>query len=154
MLILLGIVSLAATIIGPRRLWWALRAWSYRDPIANEPSDVAYSFERFLLAMIAAVALIAGAVTLGDPAPGSPEAEAAEYRAYRNELLCNAVMVALLDGDVQTDDRDETRDRANAVLAEFDGEVDMIRGTMVVDFSLSNGVSGTFGSAQAFEEGC
>ena len=154
MLILLGLVSLAATIIGPRRLWWSLHAWSYRNPEANEPSDSAFGIERFVLAVIAVVALAVGAATVGDPAPGSPEAQAAELASWEKESLCTLIMNRLEDAQVQTDDRDKTRDRANAVLAEFNGKVDGIRGDHVVDFSLDNGMSGTYGSGISYDDGC
>ena len=63
-------------------------------------------------------------------------------------------MTALRDGDVRTRDRDETKSRANTVLEDFGGKVDMIRGTSVVDFVLPGGVKSTYGSANDYEEGC
>ena len=151
MLILIGLISLIAATIGPRRLWWSLQSRSYSDPEANEPSDAAFGVERFVLVAVAIVMLVIGLATVGDPAPGSPEAEVA---AAEKAASCEAVMTALRYGDVRTRDRDETKSRANTVLKDFGGKVDMIRGTSVVDFVLPGGVKGTYGSANDYEEGC
>ena len=154
MLILIGLISLIAATIGPRRLWWSLQSWSYSDPEANEPSDAAFGVERFVLVAVSIVMLVFGLATVGDPAPGSPEAKVAAAEKAASKGSCEAVMTALRDGDVRTRDRDETKSWANTVLEDFGGKVDMIRGTSVVDFVLPGGVKGTYGSANDYEEGC
>ncbi|MDT0265676.1 hypothetical protein RM844_05155 [Streptomyces sp. DSM 44915] len=47
--VIMGVVSagfLLAAVIGPRRLWWWLKAWSYRNPEQNEPSEAAFAVQR------------------------------------------------------------------------------------------------------------
>ena len=34
------------TVIAPRQQWQVLNAWRYRDPDANEPSDLSYNLGR------------------------------------------------------------------------------------------------------------
>lgn len=53
--ILFGLFGLLAlwTVISPQSVYWALNAWQYRDPDANEPSETAYGLSR-----------VAGVVTL------------------------------------------------------------------------------------------
>ncbi|WP_046723917.1 hypothetical protein [Streptomyces xiamenensis] len=50
LVVLLAVVGDAfalLTWVGPRQLYWAFGAWAHRDPQANEPSDAAYTVQRF-----------------------------------------------------------------------------------------------------------
>ncbi|MGW0980382.1 hypothetical protein ACWD33_06040 [Streptomyces xiamenensis] len=50
LVVLLAVVGGAFALlawVGPRKLYWALGAWIHRDPQANEPSDAAYTVQRF-----------------------------------------------------------------------------------------------------------
>jgi len=44
-------------VVNPRSLYWTLHAWKYRNPEANEPSDVSYGLTR--------VSSLVGVVILG-----------------------------------------------------------------------------------------
>lgn len=43
---LLALVLFGLGCVGPRRLYWAVKANWYRDPAANEPSEGAYKVQR------------------------------------------------------------------------------------------------------------
>lgn len=56
------VVSLWA-VFSPRSLYWVLHAWQYRNPDANEPSDVSYATWR-ISGVVFLVVLIVAAVGL------------------------------------------------------------------------------------------
>lgn len=58
--ILFGLFGLLAlwTLISPGSVYWALTAWQYKDPDANEPSDAAYMMSR-IGALITLIVLVA-----------------------------------------------------------------------------------------------
>jgi len=71
MTLFLTLTMLAISVIGPRRLWWSLIAWTKRLPDMNEPSDSYYQVTRGVATVLAFVGLIASLVTYCAP----PESE-------------------------------------------------------------------------------
>lgn len=55
---------LVASVVAPRRVWWATVAWRYADPAANEPSDEAFAATR-VVSVLALVVVVAGAIWFG-----------------------------------------------------------------------------------------
>ncbi|WP_301123638.1 DUF6199 family natural product biosynthesis protein [Mycolicibacterium fortuitum] len=46
-------------LLRPKTIWWATESWKYKDPEANEPSEVAYGMQALggLFVIVAAVIL-------------------------------------------------------------------------------------------------
>lgn len=66
MLLLVLVIAgfLVASVVAPRRVWWATVAWRYADPAANEPSDAAFTATR-VVSVLALVIVAAVAVWFG-----------------------------------------------------------------------------------------
>ncbi|WP_051571052.1 DUF6199 family natural product biosynthesis protein [Cryptosporangium arvum] len=78
------LVALALwAVIAPRQQWWLLTAWRYRDPDANEPSDLAYHLTRAAGVGTIVVVLVLGWQLIDFER--SPEKAAADARAARAE---------------------------------------------------------------------
>ncbi|MBU2666049.1 hypothetical protein KOI35_21275 [Actinoplanes bogorensis] len=85
-LILGGVVLIAFalwTVIAPRQQWQVLNAWRYRDPEANEPSDLSYNLGRAAGVGTIVLVLIFGFVLIRDH--NSPERDAAQAREAREQ---------------------------------------------------------------------
>lgn len=64
--IVLGLAAVGAAILGFRdqsSIWWATRAPFFANPEANEPSDIAYGFQRLGLFALAAVLAVGAVMT-------------------------------------------------------------------------------------------
>jgi hypothetical protein len=85
----LGVVG-GLMALKPRAVWWRLSAWAYRNPEANEPSDIAYGLQSLLLGVAAIGCVASGVVLLGMENP-----EEREEREGREEARCEEVMAEL-----------------------------------------------------------
>ncbi|MBL7255417.1 DUF6199 family natural product biosynthesis protein [Paractinoplanes lichenicola] len=66
------------TVIAPRQQWQLLNAWRYRDPDANEPSDLSYNMGRAAGVGTIVLVLVLGSVLIRSS--HHPERDAAEAR--------------------------------------------------------------------------
>jgi hypothetical protein len=66
------------TVIAPRQQWQLLNAWRYRDPDANEPSDLSYNLGRAAGVATIIFVLVMGYTLIRDS--HHPERDAAEAR--------------------------------------------------------------------------
>ncbi|WP_250007909.1 DUF6199 family natural product biosynthesis protein [Actinoplanes sp. M2I2] len=85
-LIIGGVLLIALalwTVIAPRQQWRVLNAWRYRDPGANEPSDLSYNLGRAAGAVTIMLVIVLGAVLIR--AESSPEADARDARKARDQ---------------------------------------------------------------------
>lgn len=64
--IVVGVLVGGALAASPRRLWWAMQSWKFRNPEANEPSDIAYGMTRASGVFVIIVSLVLGGVFIGD----------------------------------------------------------------------------------------
>jgi hypothetical protein len=85
----LGVVG-GLMALKPRAVWWKLSAWAYRNPEANEPSDIAYGLQSLLLGVAAIGCVVSGVVLLGMEDP-----EEREEREAREEASCEEIMAEL-----------------------------------------------------------
>jgi hypothetical protein len=76
------------TVIAPRQQWQVLNAWRYRDPDANEPSDLSYNLGRAAGVGTIALVLILGFIIVRNN--NSPEHDAAEARKARRQIFGTA----------------------------------------------------------------
>jgi hypothetical protein len=87
--ILIGGVALIAfalwTVIAPRQQWQVLNAWRYRDPDANEPSDLSYNLGRAAGVGTILLVLVLGFIVIRNE--HSPEARARDARELRKQRL-------------------------------------------------------------------
>lgn len=65
MILFIVVALLLLAAVSPRRVWWALSAWQYRNPEANEPSDALYAGKRFGCIVLAIVFGVLGFNALG-----------------------------------------------------------------------------------------
>jgi hypothetical protein len=96
-----GLALICALIaVKPRAVWWKASAWAYRNPEANEPSDLAYGFQSLILGGAAIACVVVGFVMLGVESP-----EEQEQRREEAEASCDSVMSAVEEaygeGDVE-----------------------------------------------------
>lgn len=85
-LIIGGVLLIALalwTVIAPRQQWRVLNAWRYRDPDANEPSDLSYNLGRAAGAGTIILVIVLGAVLVR--AESSPETDARDVRQARDQ---------------------------------------------------------------------
>ncbi|WP_433360142.1 DUF6199 family natural product biosynthesis protein [Actinoplanes sp. CA-142083] len=87
--LLIGGVLLIAfalwTVIAPRQQWRILNAWRYRDPDANEPSDLSYNLGRAAGVGTIVLVIVLGFVIIRND--NSPEHDAADARKARQQLF-------------------------------------------------------------------
>jgi hypothetical protein len=90
--ILAGLFGLLAlwTVISPQSVYWALTAWQYKDPDANEPSETAYGLSR-----------VAGLVTLAVLAVFGFQAAGWQAESQARED-CRTVLLPALRGVVRS----------------------------------------------------
>lgn len=75
-LILLAVLCVIGAAM-PRKMWWGLSSWMYRNPDANEPSDAGYGIQSIILGIVAVLSAIAGIAAFVNESPD----ERAERRA-------------------------------------------------------------------------
>ncbi|MBM2615578.1 hypothetical protein JIG36_08370 [Actinoplanes sp. LDG1-06] len=73
------------TIIAPRQQWQLLNAWRYRDPDANEPSDLSYNLGRVAGVITIVIVVVFAVVLIRDE--NSPERDAAKAREAREQIF-------------------------------------------------------------------
>lgn len=65
-LIVVGVLVGGVMAAAPRGIWWATQSWKFRNPEANEPSDVAYGMTRVGGVLLVIVALVLGGVVIAN----------------------------------------------------------------------------------------
>lgn len=73
------------TVIAPRQQWQVLNAWRYRDPDANEPSDLSYHLGRAAGIGTIVLVLVLGFIIVRND--NSPEHSAADARKARQQMF-------------------------------------------------------------------
>lgn len=75
-------------VAAPKGIWWATQSWRFRNPEANEPSDVSYSLTRVGGVLTIIFGLVAGGMTIAQARD-----DAAADHAKRDEAAAEAAFV-------------------------------------------------------------
>ncbi len=74
-----GIVG-GVMLASPSGIWWATESWKFRNPEANEPSEIAYGMTRAGGLVLIIGALVIGGIIISDDLDTKHEREALEQR--------------------------------------------------------------------------
>ncbi|MED5812407.1 DUF6199 family natural product biosynthesis protein [Mycolicibacterium sp. 050232] len=91
-LIVAGVLVGGVMAAAPRGIWWATQSWKFRNPEANEPSDLSYGMTRASGVVLICVALVMGSVLISDDLSKSAR-EKREREAEAQQQAAEAAFV-------------------------------------------------------------
>ncbi|MBU9764000.1 hypothetical protein FR943_09115 [Mycobacterium sp. TNTM28] len=75
-----GVLVGGLMVAAPRHIWWVTQSWKFRNPEANEPSDVAYGMTRVAGVFVIVLALFIGGAIIHSEFQRKDRREAEEQR--------------------------------------------------------------------------
>ncbi|MGV0741584.1 DUF6199 family natural product biosynthesis protein [Mycolicibacterium sp. XJ870] len=86
LIIVVGVLLGGVMAAAPRGIWWATQSWKFRNPEANEPSELSYVMTRAGGVLLVVFALGFGGVLIADDRnKAAAAAEAAERKRAAEE---------------------------------------------------------------------